>query len=302
MITPRVRLERPLAEGSMATVWVAEHLSLETRVAVKLVSGDGVNEELLARFEREAKAAAQIKSQHVAQIFDYGVSDDGAPYMVLELLDGESLAAHLERLQRLSLEDCNIVVTHVARALSKAHTLGIVHRDIKPANIFLTRSEDGLLVKVLDFGVAKRLHGTTAQGAKLTADGMLVGTPPYMSPEQILYGSARLSSQADLWSLAVVAYRCLTGELPFVGDTLNDLSLAVFRASPARVSAIRPDLPPAVDTFFARAFRKKLDERFDTAANLAEAFAELTHKLSSYHDDAVTVPISRWQTPPSEQE
>jgi serine/threonine-protein kinase len=272
----------------MATVWVADHLSLRTQVAVKLLSGDGTNEELLARFEREAHAAAMIKSQHVVQIFDYGTTADGSPYMVLELLEGETLGARLERWKRTSLEDCNVVVSHVARALAKAHELGIIHRDIKPSNIFLTHTEDGLHAKVLDFGVAKRVQG--GEGAVLTADGMLIGTPAFMSPEQILYGSGRLSPQADLWSLAVVAYRCLTGVRPFEGETLDELSLAVFKAAPTRVSAIRPDLPESIDAFFSRSFHKKIDQRFETATAMARAFQGLTEQLASYEDDAETVP------------
>jgi serine/threonine protein kinase len=285
-ITANVRLLRPIASGVMSAVWLADHLTLGTQVAVKLVP-DAADEEMFARFEREAKAAAQLKSQHVVQIYDYGKTPDGTPYMVLELLEGESLAARLARHKRLSLDDCDVVVSHTARALTKAHAIDIIHRDIKPSNLFLTHTEEGLWVKVLDFGVAKRLQGGRA--GDLTADGVIIGTPPFMSPEQILYGSGKLSPQADLWSLAVTAYLGLGGQLPFSGATLDELSLAVFQASPTRLSVLRPDLPDAFDAFFARAFHKKADQRFATAMDLARAFHAITELVT--RDDVATVPV-----------
>jgi serine/threonine-protein kinase len=281
-ITPHVRLIEPLAEGSMGTVWVADHLTLHTQVAVKLIAAErgAGDEELGLRFAREARAAARIKSQHVVRIFDYGISSSGTPYMVLELLEGESLAARLARDAVLSIEETATIVVHVARALSKAHELGIVHRDIKPANIFLMQGEEGLFCKVLDFGVAKELPagGARPAGAELTLDGALVGTPEYMSPEQMLGG--RVDRHADLWALAVVAHLCLTGRLPFIAKNIEALAKILFAGTRVPPSALRAGLSAELDDWFARAFQKKKEARFTSAEEMASEFRRVAPTAS----------------------
>ena len=256
----------------MGSVWVAYHHRLQIRVAVKFVSeklaGEDINE-AVARFEREASTAAQIKSQHVIQTFDSGVTNEGAPYMVMELLDGESLGDRLRRTGRLEMIEAAPIVAQVARALSKAHELGIVHRDIKPDNIYLCASEEGVFCKILDFGIAKQTQLPAMGG--LTTEGKLVGTPEYMSPEQVLE-EGDVGYRADLWALGVVMYVSLTGKLPYEGKTLGQLCLNLVSAKPAPPSSLRPDLGPSVDAWFARALARKADQRFSTAKELAATF------------------------------
>ena len=277
MINPRVRLIRPLREGAMGMVWVAEHLTLGTEVAVKFISAELMAEEpgIVERFQQEAQAAAQIKSPNVVQILDHGVTADAIPYIVMELLEGQSMSEWLELEHTMGLFETNVVVTQVARALAKAHALGIIHRDIKPHNIFLldededTTGVEDQLVKVLDFGIAKR----TELPEGLTIPGMVIGTPGYMCPDQVLDGK-EASAQTDLWALSVVAYQALTGKLPFYGNTIARLIGALVKCKFETPSALRDDIPEEIDQFFVRAFSRNPDERFSTAVELAIAFRD----------------------------
>jgi serine/threonine-protein kinase len=274
-VTDKVRLVDLLGQGGMGSVWVADHLSLRTRVAVKFLSADLVKKDpnMRERFNREAALSAQIKSPHVVQIFDHGVMEDGHPYIVMELLDGETLAQRLERDRILSLAHAKLVISQTAKALMRAHKLGIVHRDIKPDNIFLTVDEDEeLFVKVLDFGIAKQVG--LPKVSAVTGTGMMVGTPEYMSPEQVL--SARnVDLRSDLWALGVVSYHCLTGGVPFSGETLGSLCVAIANGEFVPPSRYRRELPPSIDEWFRRALSKEPTARFDSAKEMAAAFSSL---------------------------
>ncbi len=273
-VTSNIELVTPIAEGAMGRVWVAYHHRLGTRVAVKFVSeklGDGTAE-ALARLEREAFTASQIKSPHVVQTFDSGITSDGEPYIVMELLDGVSLGDRLRQSGPLAWGEALAVITQVARALSKAHKLGIVHRDIKPDNIFLCRSDDGIMCKVLDFGIAKQTRLPAMGG--LTTEGKIVGTPEFMSPEQVLDDRA-VDYRADLWALAVVMYATLTGQLPFRGKTLGQLCLALVNRRPKPPSDLREGLPPETDPWFEQALNREPKKRFTSAREMAESFASI---------------------------
>lgn len=268
MVSPSLRLVRLLGRGGMGSVWVAEHLTLKTLVAVKFMSENfAENAGAIARFEREAVAAAQIKSPHVVQVFDHGVDEAGVPYIAMELLEGEDLAKRLSRVGRLSPQDTAQIIGQVCKALSKAHAQQIVHRDIKADNIFLVQSDDEIFVKVLDFGIAKT-HDD-APSSHLTSTGAVVGTPHTMSPEQIL-SSKHVDFRSDLWSLGVVAYQCVTGELPFTGDTFGAIAIAIDRATYAPASSYRSGLPPAMDAWFARALARDVKARFGSAREMSE--------------------------------
>ncbi len=276
LVNPRVRLVRPLEEGGMGTLWVAEHLTLEHEVAVKFIAADLVTDDDQARqrFQREAKAAAQIRSPHVVQILDQGLMEDGTPYIVMELLAGHTLGDWIELTGRLGMAEAASIVSQVARALSKAHQLGIVHRDIKPQNIFLVDDERAgevteQLVKVLDFGIARR--GRISGG--LTKPGVVIGTPEFICPDQVL-DSKEPDAQTDLWSLSVVAYQALTGELPFFADTIAKLVGQLIRCEFTPPTELRPELPKAVDDFFVRVFERDPAKRLDSATGLASAFRE----------------------------
>ncbi len=265
-------LERELARGGMGAVWAAFDTSLKRRVALKLMSPDHLaSPSARSRFEREAMAIAQLQSPNVVQIYDYGIAGD-APYIVMELLDGEDLQARLTRLGKLPLAAVSALVAQAARALAAAHASGIVHRDIKPANIFLARHDDDEIVKVLDFGVAALVSGLSGSDVAVTRAGGVVGTPHYMSPEQVR-GSRAVDFRSDLWSLAVVAYRALTGRLPFEAEAFGELLIQICTDPIPAPSRLVADLGPDVDRFFEKALARDPARRFATAKDLAGALA-----------------------------
>jgi len=266
-VTPTLRLVQQIGRGGMGSVWLADHLGIGTQVAIKFIARQLLQDEpAVQRFRREAVAAAQIKSPHVAQVFDHGVTQEGMLYIVMELLEGELLGKRVKRAGPLGLRETATVVTQVAKALTKAHQLGIIHRDIKPDNIFLTDVDGEVFVKVIDFGVAKQAADVNSG---MTTTGSMVGTPLYMSPEQ-LFSAKHVDHRSDLWSLAVVAYHAMTGDLPFSGDTLGSLSVAVHTGVFSMPSAIQPGIPAAVDAWVQRALQQDPAHRFQSARELAE--------------------------------
>ena len=274
LVTPNVRLVRLLGRGGMGAVWVAEHLTLQTEVAVKFIVPELVRRsgDVAKRFEREARLAARIKSPHAVQIHDHGITEEGAPYIVMELLDGESLAARLERQGPLALGQVKLLVGQASEVLGRAHDLGIVHRDIKPDNVFCIESGYELFIKILDFGIAKDSAAPAASA--MTGTGAMMGTPTYMSPEQVQ--SARdVGPLADQWALAVTAYEALTGEAPFAGETLGALCIAIATGRYDPPSRLRSELGADLDAWFARAFHRDPKQRFATMRAMATAFREL---------------------------
>ena len=269
VIADRFRLVRPLGEGGMGAVWLAHHIRLQVPCAVKFMRPEvAEHASVRARFDREAVAAAQLRSPHVVQILDHGVWE-GSPYIAMECLEGEDLDQRLRRRGKLSPEETLAVVAQVARALSKAHAAGLVHRDLKPPNIFLTKDDDREIVKVLDFGVAK-VTSPDAKGA--TKTGSLVGTPFYMSPEQA-QGTKSVDLRTDLWALGVVTYQCLTGALPFESDAFGNLVIKIC-IEPIPVPSQVAPVPPGFDAWFARAVQRDQALRFQTAKELADALAD----------------------------
>ncbi|WAS98042.1 serine/threonine-protein kinase [Nannocystis punicea] len=272
IIASRYRLGRVLAQGGMGSIWVARHLQLDVDVALKFMAPEFADSsELRARFEREAKAAALLKSPNAVQVHDYGI-EDGTPYIVMELLEGEDLSTRLAREGRLSLPATRRIVEDVGKALRRAHEIGLIHRDMKPANIFLARQAGEEVVKILDFGIAKSTR--VLDGDQPTQANAVLGSPRYMSPEQVR-SSADVDHRTDLWSLGVIAFRCLTGRLPFPDGEVGQVFVAICTAPIPRASEVAPDLGPAVDRFFERALDRSVDGRFQSAPELAEAFSAL---------------------------
>jgi serine/threonine-protein kinase len=269
LVAGRYQLERPLASGGMGCVWVAKHLGLEARVAVKFMAEEIASEPSnRARFEREAKAAARLTSPHVVRVTDYGV-EDGSPFMVMELLHGEALETRLRREGRLAPAEAAVIVREVAMGLGDAHAHGIVHRDLKPANVFIARGGAEQVVKILDFGVAKEINKDLVQDDD-TKSGTLLGSPMHMSPEQTRSGD--VDARSDLWSLGVVVFRVLTGTRPFFGKGLADVIAKIcFDPIPAP-SEVAPELGAAFDAFFVRAFARDPARRFQSAEEFARAF------------------------------
>ena len=271
MVTPSVKLVRPLGEGGMGAVWVAEHLALRTEVVVKFIAaGLKDSKEATERFSREAAAAAQVKSPHVVQTFDHGFTADGNPYIVMELLEGRDLGAFLDAEGRCAPQLVVEIIAQLARALDRAHERGIIHRDIKPGNIFLCDGGRGdVFVKLLDFGIAKGVDVPRVDSG--TKTGAMIGSPFYMSPEQIL-GSKTIDHRSDLWSLGVVAYEALTGTKPFDAETMGGLAIRI-HSEPLPLLSTKVPLPPAVDAWFQRACARPVPDRFGSAKEMAEALA-----------------------------
>jgi serine/threonine protein kinase len=268
VIAQKYRLLNELGRGGMGTVWAAEHLSLGTHVAVKLIDRQSPSATALRRFEQEARAAAMLRSPHVVQVLDYGV-DGRTPYLVMELLEGQSLSSRLARDGLLTPAETWVVVSHVVKAISRAHEEGFVHRDLKPDNVFLLDRGDELIAKVLDFGTTKALLGPDLA---LTRTGAMMGTPAYACPEQIMGGD--VDTRADLWSLGVMTFECLTGFLPFSHPSLQGLITAICR-EPILVPSDVADVPEGFDAWFARAVARKPAERFQSARELREALRPL---------------------------
>ena len=279
MIGASLRLLRELGRGGMGTVWVAEHRTLGTQVAVKFLAQElAADPVALARFGHEAATAARLKSQHVVQTYDHGLTSDGMPYIVMELLEGHDLGAHLERYGALEVPETVRMSTHVAKALTKAHEAGLVHRDIKPENIFMTYPDGEMVYKVLDFGVAKLVGAGKSPG--VTSAGALVGTPYYMSPEQLL-DTKHVDHRSDLWSLAVVVYQALTGRRPFEGDTIGGLCLAIDRGVFRLPTTMKQNLPPALDAWFVRALSRDPASRFQSAREMAVELSNAVREAGS---------------------
>jgi serine/threonine-protein kinase len=271
VLSGRYRLIRPVGQGSQASVWVADHLALNTQVAVKLIDPDlAKKDDARERFRREATAAAQLRSAHVVQILDHGI-DEGQPFIAMELLDGEDLFERLNKRVRLTLQETSKIVTQVARALTRAHAAGIVHRDLKPENVFLVPNDDEEIVKVLDFGVAK-VSDPAKRTMQRTGIGTLIGTPHYMSPEQVK-GIAEVDYRTDIWALGVIGYQCVTGKMPFDSEGVGDLLIKITIGEVPVPSAACSDLPRVFDTWFAKACERDPDKRFESARDLAEALA-----------------------------
>ena len=276
-ITPNVRLIRPLKEGGMSSVWAAADMRLHTQVAVKFLSPKLITDQnTRGRFEREAQLSRQIESPHLVHTYDHGVLPNSTPYIVMEWLEGESLKERLEREGRFRPRDALSVTGQLCRALSKAHSMGVVHRDVKPDNVFVLRSERDILVKLLDFGIAKRIK--PGYDSVVTDKHETLGTPAYMSPEQLRHAS-RVDPRADLWSVAVLAYRMLLGVNPFSGPDYPALLLAICEASYRPPTTYDKRWPRALDAWFQRSFRIDRDQRFRSAdeasTSLALAIAEL---------------------------
>ncbi len=255
----------------MGRVWIAEHLTLDTEVVVKFMAEDIADTvDGAARFAREASVAAAVKSPHVVQMFDHGVTPEGDAYIVMELLEGRDLSAHLSAHGPMAPTDVAALIAQVAKALGKAHQVGVIHRDIKPDNIFLCNADsDGgeLFVKLLDFGIAKRDQYLVAGSA--TTTGAVVGTPYYMSPEQII-GDKEIDARTDIWSLGVVAFEAMTGKRPFEGTTVGAITLAIHTGT-RRITDHLPNAPVTLDGWFGKACARDPKERFQTPREASQA-------------------------------
>jgi serine/threonine protein kinase len=275
VIAGKYRLERELGRGAMGTVWSAVHTTLAQRVAIKLIAGEQSRSvDARQRFGVEAKAAARLRSRHVVQVYDDGETPEGAPYIVMEYLEGKTLEERLAEQPDMGLGEAVRIATHVGRALARAHAQGVVHRDLKCGNIFIAKTEDdelGWVAKVLDFGVAKVL--TEVSGPSTTKTGTIVGTPLFMSPEQIR-GAAHVDHRADLYSLGMVFYNMVTGSHAFDGPSYSDVLVAICTQTLPDIRVAAPWLPPALGAWFDKACARERDARFQSADEMIEALQQ----------------------------
>ena len=281
----KYRLESVLGGGGMGIVVAAHHEQLGRRVALKfLLPGYAEREEAAVRFAREARAAARIQSEHVVRILDVGETSAGVPYMVMEYLEGEDLAALVERVGPLPIHDAVHYLLQACEALAEAHAGGIVHRDLKPANLFLARRVDGSsIVKVCDFGIAKATRGEVAN---LTQTHAFVGSPVYSAPEQLLSAGA-VDVRADVWALGVILYEFLTGAMPFTAQTIAELATRILGESPPDVRLLRPEVPAGLASTVNQCLERDLERRIPNVAVLARRLEECAPPTSRISVDRI---------------
>ncbi|HVR19424.1 MAG TPA: serine/threonine-protein kinase, partial [Polyangiaceae bacterium] len=271
----KYRIERVLGVGGMGVVVAATHVNLEERVAIKFLLPEALqNAEAVARFLREARAAVRIKSEHVARVTDVGTLETGAPYMIMEYLDGGDLGSVAKTHGALPIEQAVEYVLQACEALAEAHSLGIIHRDLKPSNLFVVTRADGTpSVKVLDFGISK-VTGMGASGADLgmTKTSTIMGSPLYMSPEQMA-SSKDVDARTDIWALGAILFELLTGRVPFQADTITQLCVMILQQRAEPLRNLRPDAPEALQNVIACCLEKDRNQRYANIADFANSLA-----------------------------
>ena len=301
VVAGKYEVERVIGQGGMGTVISAVHVQLRERVAIKLLSPEASGRtESISRFMREARAAARIKSEHVAKVSDVGTLDEGTPYIVMEYLEGFDLAETIAQRGPLPSDEAIELVLQACEALAEAHSLGIVHRDLKPANLFLTHRADGTpCIKVLDFGISKVTHpGTSQAEAALTHTTTIMGSPLYMSPEQ-LRATRGVDLRTDVWAIGVILYELLSGEAPFLGQSLPDISVKIAVEPPPSLRAKLPQLSALLEAIVLKCLEKDRDNRFRTLADFAVALAELAPPRARLSIDRVVGVINAAGVPDS---
>jgi eukaryotic-like serine/threonine-protein kinase len=275
ILAGKYQVERVLGQGGMGVVVAAKHLQLEQKVALKFLLPEALgNQDAVLRFEREARAAVKIQSEHVARVTDVGKLETGAPYMVMEYLVGNDLSDVMKTRGALSIDEAVDWLLQGCEAMAEAHSLGIIHRDLKPKNLFIIRRPDGSsALKVLDFGISKSIAPGSGDAAGLTNTTAIMGSPLYMSPEQ-LRSSRDVDARTDIWALGVILYEMLAAAPPFSADTMPQLCMAIVSDSPPPISNKRGDLPQGLEAIVLKCLEKEPTNRYENVAQLARALGE----------------------------
>ena len=293
----KYRIEKRVGRGGMADVYRARHEVLQQEVAIKVLAPELTEQaEIKSRFLNEARAAARLRNEHVAAVMDVETAEDGTPFIVLEFLEGEVLEAVLEKRGPVPPKDAVDWVLQALEAVAHAHAEKIIHRDLKPANLFLTKKHDGtLVIKVLDFGLSKITSGL--QGAVATKTTAMIGSPAFMSPEQ-LRSAKSVDVRADVWSLGVVLFHLVTGKYPFHGETDGEIFAAILEHPPATLRSIRPELPEELERVCAKGFARDLGARYQNVAELALALGPLASPQGTPSVDRVCRTLGVAPPPP----
>jgi len=289
LVAGKYRVERVVAIGGMGVVLAARHEDLDQPVAIKLLRREALtNAEAVARFLREARTAARLQGEHIARVFDVGTTDEGVPFMVMELLNGQDLQQVIDARGPLPVRDAVDYVLQSLEAVAEAHAAGVVHRDLKPSNLFLaTRPDGSRVIKVLDFGISKG-QGLDApsDGEGLTATKQVMGSPGYMSPEQMTRPRS-VDGRTDIWSIGVVLYALLAAEPPFQGETVAAVMASILHEPVPRLRAKRSDVPASLEKVIDRCLQRDLGQRFANVAQLARALASFASTLSRLSVDRI---------------
>ena len=294
IVNGKYRVEHVLGEGGMGIVVAARHLELRELYAIKVMKREALGSDAYAehRFIGEARAAARLKGEHVARVHDIGRLDTGELYMVMEHLIGTDLKQVVRKRGPLPVQEAVRYLLQTCEAIAEAHALHIIHRDIKPHNLFLL--DGGRSIKVLDFGISKQV---TAGGPDVTGTNVMMGTLSYMSPEQ-MEQSKRVDARSDVWSMGVVFYELVTGEVPFPGQGAFEIFTKVSQGAPTPPSQLQPGLPTAVDTVVARCLQRDPAQRFSSANELAGALASSAVRAPAPASRAAGSPARRDPAPP----
>jgi serine/threonine-protein kinase len=307
LVGGKYRVGPLLGSGGMGTVWLGRHEQLGSRVAIKFIRPQFAERpDARRRFEIEARAAASVDSKHAVKVYDYGLTDAGLPYIVMEYLEGESLSEALIRRGPMPAAEAAQIIAQASKALAKAHAANIVHRDLKPDNIFLATNLDageagelGYVVKLVDFGIAKILDVDVQGKNQLkgpTQEGSVIGTPNFMSPEQLTVGGTP-NRLTDIWSLGACAFSALTARIPFEGEVLGDIVLKVCVEPLPVPSRFAPDVPAGLDAWFLRACHREAAQRFQTVDEMSEQLLNVCGlgavRVATYDEDRVQYALKR---------
>jgi len=282
IVDDKYRIDAFLGSGAMSVVALAFHLELEQQVAIKFLHAQGLEQYQTAqRFKREARAGARIQSEHVVRVLDVGALPDGCPYIVMEHLKGNDLAQELAQRQRLPAAQAVGHLLEACEAVAAAHGAGVVHRDLKPENLFLAERSDGTrTVKLLDFGISKSLMGHSLTDLALTRTATFMGSPLYMSPEQ-MRSSRNVDARSDIWSVGAILYEMLSGKQPFYAESIPELCLSVIEDQPEPLRELVPDLPTGLELIVERCLEKDRERRYATVAEVALALAPFAPPVDS---------------------